>query len=346
MYLNPAESAYPGGRMSNLWREILSRVEALPGVRSASLAQLSPLSGHDQGVNIEVPGFTPQTLRDQHLHMNRVSPDYFTTLGIAVLQGRAFTDRDNEAAPKVALLNETAASFYFGDRNPVGARILLANRPETEQYEIVGIVRNSKHNSMRKEIPRLIYLPTLQSTGRLGRLFLAVRASGDPANLAGAIRSEIRAAGPDILVTDVATLSAQVDQSLLQERLIFTLSAAFGLLALLLACIGLYGVMSYDVARRTHEIGIRMALGASANRVVQLMLRETLWLVAVGVLIGLCAALATMRWVESLLFGLKSYDPLTIGLAALLLFAVAVVAGYLPARRASRVDPMVTLRHF
>ncbi len=344
MYINPAEAPYPGARLTNLWHEILSRVEALPGVRSASLAQLSPLSGHDQGVAVEVPGFTPQTLRDKQTRLNRVSQGYFTTLGIAVTQGRAFSERDNETAPKVALFNETAARFYFGDRNPIGARIRLANRPETEQYEIIGIVRDSKHNSLRREIPRLIYLPALQSTSRLGRMFLAVRASGAPADLAGAIHNEIRAAGSDILITDVATLSEQVDQSLLQERLVFTLSTAFGLLALLLACIGLYGVMSYDVARRRREIGIRMAVGAQAADVVRMVMRETMLMIGAGVVIGLGAAFAATRLVTSLLFGLTATDPATIALATLLLLTVAALAGYLPAHRAARVDPMTALR--
>jgi ABC-type antimicrobial peptide transport system permease subunit len=191
----------------------------------------------------------------------------------------------------------------------------------------------------------MIYLPLLQSLDRLGRLTLAVRAAGRPTELANAIRNEVQAAGSDILVANVATLNEQVDQSLLQERLVATLSLYFGLLALLLACIGLYGVMSYDVARRTHEIGIRMALGASAQRVVRLVLSEALLWVALGVVIGLGIALATTRWAESLLYGLKPNDPLTIGLAALVLLAVGAVAGYLPARRAARVDPLVALRH-
>src|SRR5262249_15359955 len=156
-----------------------------------------------------------------------------------------------------------------------------------------------------------------------------------PTELTSAISNELRAIGPDILLRDVATLNERVDQSLMQERLVATLSLFFGLLALLLACIGLYGVTSYDVARRTHEIGVRMALGANANRVVGLVLRETLGWVALGMALGLGVALATMRWVESLLFGLKPHDPLTIGLAALVLLAVAAVAGYLPARRAA-----------
>jgi len=190
----------------------------------------------------------------------------------------------------------------------------------------------------------MVYLPMAQRLDRPGRLTLAVRVEGKPTDLANAIGNEMRAIGSDILLTNIATLNEQVDQSLLQERLVATLSLFFGLLALLLACIGLYGVMGYDVARRTHEIGIRMALGASAERVVRLVLRQTLLWVAFGVASGLGAALATTRLVESLLFGLKPNDPLTIVLAALVLLAVAGVAGYLPARKAARVDPLAALR--
>src|SRR5262245_34187827 len=190
----------------------------------------------------------------------------------------------------------------------------------------------------------MIYLPMAQTRLPFSGLTLAVRAEGKPAGLIAAISNEIRMAGSDILLTNIATLNEQIDQSLVQERLVATLSLFFGLLALLLACIGLYGVMSYDVARRTHEIGVRMALGASARRVTRLVLQETLLWVALGVASGLGAALATTRWVESLLFGLRPNDPLTIGLTALALAAVAAVAAYLPARRAARVDPLVALR--
>ncbi len=343
MKVRPPETDYLGPRVLTPWKDILLRAERLPGVRSASLSTLSPLDGDDRGIGVTVPGFTPSAERDKEIRLNQVSPGYFQTFGIAVLQGRAFTDSDHETAPKVALLNEAAARFYFGDRNPIGARLSVMRGDKVHQ--VVGIVKDSRYQNLREPDTRMIYLPTTQAFDRLGRLTLAVNATGRPTELTNAIRNEVRAAGSNILLTDIATLSEQVDQSLVQERLVATLSLCFGLLALLLACIGLYGVMSYDVARRTHEIGIRMALGATAERVVRLVLSEALLWVALGVALGLGAALATTRWVESLLFGLKPHDPLTIGLAALLLLAVAAVAGYLPARRAARVDPLVALRH-
>jgi predicted permease len=347
MKINPPETIYQGERLANLWKDVLARVERLPDVRSASLCALSPLDGGGRGVLARVSGFTPRADNEKGIRLNQVSPDYFQTFGIALVQGRGFTNADNESAPRGALFNEAAARFYFGDRSPIGEQITFfpGHTHTTVPYQIVGVVRDAHYENLREPDTRLVYLPLAQKLDRLERLTLAVRAEGRPADLTNVISNEMRTIGSDILLTDIATLNEQVDQSLLQEQLVATLSLFFGLLALLLACIGLYGVMSYDVARRTHEIGIRMALGASAQRVVRLVLRETLLWVALGVVIGLGAALATTRWVESLLFGLKPNDPLTIGLAALVLLAVAAVAGYLPARRAARVDPLVAVRH-
>jgi predicted permease len=347
MRVNPAETVYQGTRLTNLWKDLLARVERLPGVRNVSLSALSPIGGGGRGVTVTVPGFTPKAERDINIGLNQVSPGYFQTFGIAMSQGRAFTDNDHETAPKVALLNEMAARFYFGDRSPLGTQISFNDSPNVERvlYQVVGVVKDARYSNLREPDRRRVYLSMLQSLDRLGQLTLAVRAEGRPAELTSVISSELQALGPDITLTNIATLNEQVDQSLLQERLVATLSLFFGLLALLLASIGLYGVLSYDVSRRTQEIGLRMALGANANRVVRLVLRETLRWVAPGVVLGLGLALATTRWVESLLFGLKPHDPMTIGLSMLVLLAVTAVAGYLPAHRAARVDPMVALRH-
>ena len=345
MRVNPSALIYKGAQLPNLWQEILARVERLPGASAASLSTLSPLGGIDSLKVVEVAGFTPDSPQDQEIRLNQVSPGFFKTFAIGLLQGRTFNEGDNETANKVALLNETAARFYFGDRNPIGAQISFKRKSAPAVYQVVGVVSDSRYNSLRVPDRRSVYLPMLQSLDQLGRLTLAVRGDGRPVDLTNAVRTALRSAGNDILVTYVATLNEQVDQSLLQERLLATLSLFFGLLSLLLACIGLYGVMSYDVARRTHEIGIRIAVGASAQQVVRMVLRQTMVCVALGVSIGLGVAVAATRWAESLLFGLRANDPLTIGLATLTLLAVAAVAGYLPARRASRVDPLVALRH-
>ena len=339
--INPPYGVYRGERLTNLWKEVLTRVEQLPGVRSASLATLSPLSRRDRGVRISVAGFTPGAERDRDIKMNQVSPGFFSTLGISVMQGRAFTGRDDESAPRVALLNEAAARFYFGGRSPLGAQVSVNNRA---QHEIIGIVRDSRYRSLREPDARLIYLPTAQALDILGSLTLAVRASGEPLEMAGALRREIRAVSSDLLLTNLATLDEQVEQSLVQERLLATLALLFGLLALLLACLGLYGVISYDVARRTREIGIRMALGARARDVLKLVVGQGLVLTLAGVTIGLAVAAVATRWLESLLYDVSATDPLTFIVVASLLTTVALLACYLPARRATKVDPMIALR--
>ena len=350
MNVTPSEALYQDARLDNLRKDIVARVERLPGVSSVSFCALSPLVGYHRSDSIEVSGFTPQSGHDNDINMNHVSPGYFQTFGVSMLRGRGFTDADNESAPRVALFNESAARFYFGARSPLGTQIRFGYDPRYEKeppapYEIVGVVKDARYDNLREPDMRMIYLPLAQKRDRLsGPLTLAVRAEGRPTDLIAPISNEVRAAGSDILITNIGTLNQQIDHSLVQERLVATLSLFFGALALLLACVGLYGVMSYDVARRRHEIGVRMALDANARRVMRLVLRETLLWVALGAALGLGAALATTRWVESLLFGLKPHDPLTIGLAAIVLLAVAAVAAYLPARRASRVDPMAALR--
>jgi predicted permease len=345
MRINPPDGAYEGERLAGLWQSVLARVERLPGVRSAALAAISPLSLEIRGVAIDVVDSPPGAVRDKGIGLNQISPGYFQTVGVPILLGRSFTDADIETSPKAALLNETAARHFFGDRSPLGAYVRFIRRDQpSPPYEIVGVVRDSRHRNLREADTRMMYVPITQARDRLGSLTLAMRAEGAPTELTNAINNELRGVGPDILLTNIVTLNEQIDKSLMQERLIATLSLFFGLLALLLACIGLYGVMNYDVVRRTNEIGIRMALGANANCVVRMVLRETLWWVALGLMLGLGAALATTRWMENLLFGLKPHDPLTIGLATLILLTVAAVAGYLPARRAARTDPLAALR--
>jgi predicted permease len=343
--VKPDEKVYSEERRMALWKEILDRAARIPGVRSASLSVLNPMSGMDRGVLIDVPGFESHAVRDRAISLNHVTAGYFETLGTPLALGRGFTDADAANAPRVALLNETAARFYLGGRNPVGVGVRFPFGKEKPPYQIVGVVKDSRHNSLREEVPRMIYIPVFQAIDELRSLTLAVRTAGDPSGLASTVSREARAAGPDILTTDVATLANQVDQSLLEERLVSTLASFFGMLALLLASIGLYGTISYSVARRTNEIGIRMALGASATGVVRLVLRDAVLMIAAGMALGVPAAIAGGRYVQSQLFGLKAADPLTLALACLALAAVALLAGYLPARRASRVDPMAALRY-
>jgi predicted permease len=342
MRLHAPATIAPGAGRATWWKNVQARIEQLPDVRSVSLTTLSPLDGMDRGVRVNVSGFVARSDQEREVRLNHVSPDYFPTFGIPILQGRNFTAADYERTARVTLLNEAAAQFYFNNRSPLGAQATF--RPGEQPYEIIGVVKDSRYQNLREPDTRLIYLPLTVTLDQARQLTLAVRSEGNLSALTPAITKELRTVDTNLLLTNIATLSERVDQSLVQERLVASLSLFFGLLALLLACIGLYGVASYDVARRTNEIGIRMALGADVHRVVRLVLGESLRWVLIGLTLGLIATFVVTRWLESLLFGLKPSDPLTIGLATLVLLPVAALAGYLPARRAARVDPLVALR--
>jgi predicted permease len=290
-----------------------------------------------------VQGYTPQPGVEDDAKVNQVGEHFFDTLQIPIVLGRGLSLRDNQTAPKVAVINQTLARKYFGDDSPIGHRFGLGGPETSGQIEIIGVARDAKYTDIRSEMEPTIYLPYLQSIPSSATFI--VRASSLAASLTTAIREAVYEVDNNLPMFDVKTQTEQADESLTQERLFATLSGFFGILALLLACIGLYGVMSYGVARRTNEIGIRMALGASAPRVTRMVMRETMTVVVVGVVIGLAAALSTTRLIASMLFGLAPNDVLTISSAVVIMIGVAAGAGYLPARRASQVDPMVALRY-
>jgi putative ABC transport system permease protein len=351
--LEPVGSDRKTGKLAALYNELLGRVEAIPGVQMASLVGYSPISRREWlvmgqnpewGKEIDVEGYQPQSGEDMSVHWMQVCPKSFATLGISLQAGRDFSVQDNRESPPVAVINENMARRFFGNEKPIGRRFGFGSVRDSG-IEIVGVVKDAKYKSLREPDRPMFYLPFAQANTGRGQMTLIVRTADASAPVAVAMQREVRALDPAMPMFEVETLEAQLDASLVQERLVATLSSTFGLLALLLACIGLYGVMAYDVARRSHEIGIRMALGASVRQVVLMVLGETLWLVGIGVVIGLGATWAATRWVKSLLFGLQPHDPLTIAWAVLVLLAVAVVAGSVPARRASHVDPMVALRH-
>jgi predicted permease len=342
--VEPPGSAYPDARLAQLWPSLLERVQALPGAHSASLSVLTPFSGRDRGRRMDVRGFQPASGEDLRMHLNYISPDYFPTIGTPLYRGRAFTPRDQAGSPGVAILNRTAARFYFGEEDAIGRRVGFATGDGEQQFEIVGVVEDAKHNDLREPAPRFLYLPLAQSKEREGRLTLAVRTDGEPGALVPALTAEIRALDPAILLTDVAAAEHQIGHSILRDRLIARLSSAFGLLGLALAALGLFGVISHGVAQRTREIGVRMALGADSGRVRWDVMREGLWLVGIGVALGLVVSLVALRAVDGLLYGVRPTDPMTAAVCVLILLSVAAVAAFLPARRASQTDPMVALR--
>jgi predicted permease len=299
----------------------------------------------DRGVGIAVPGAPPIARADRGIRVNHVTSGVSDALGVQLVRGRLFTPADRSGSLRVAILNETAARTYFAESNPIGRKVSFPGQDVEDEYEIVGVVRDARYEHLRKADERMAYLPLEQSVDRIGGVIVAIRGTIDPASLVPALRDEIRLTIPEGFVTNVATLAQQVDASLVQERLVSMLASFFGGLALVLACIGVYGVLAYSVVRRTREIGIRLAIGAQRRSVIWLVLRETLVLIAVGVALGIPAVLAVSRYIESQLFGVAPGDPWAIAGAVAVLLLVAAAAGYQPARRASRVDPMIALRY-
>jgi len=329
------------GLRERFWIRVLERVRQLPAVRAASLSVLTPLSGRDTSREISVPGFHAASEDDRVIHLNHVSDDYFATLGIRLAAGRAFTPADNRAAPMVMLLNETAARMYFAGRNPIGASIRIG---ESGSFQVIGIVRDHKHKNLREQSQRFGYLPLWQAIDPIARITLSVASDQPQAALARLVADEVRAVQRSALVSDVIGIEDQIDATLVSERLLATLGATFAACALALAAVGLSGVVSYTVARRRAEIGIRLALGAPRARIAATVFRDVCVQVGAGLAIGLPIALATGRAAEHLLFGVTSSDPDAYVFGAMVVAAVSGVAAWLPVRRAAAIDPLETLR--
>ena len=340
---------YDDLRLGSLFEHLLERINAMPGIQAAGISIWAFGSGMST-TKTSIEGRIARPGDGEWTDEDHVSPRLFEAMGIPVLLGRTFTVRDNRTSARVAIINERLAHYYFPNSNPIGRQLCFGHKWNRENsYTIVGLVKDAKQNDLRQQMRAKVYVPFKQREGEhRGTRTLVVRGMLNQSSLASELQTLIHSAEPNLPVLDISSLSEELDRTLVDERLIAKLSSSFGLLALLLACVGLYGTMSYSLARRTNEIGIRMALGAQRGNIVGMVLRETLFLVLLGVAIGVPIALAATRLASSLisglLFGLKATDPTTIALATLLMTAVAVFAGYLPARRASRVDPMVALR--
>ncbi|MBL8136120.1 MAG: ABC transporter permease [Acidobacteria bacterium] len=345
-----------------LYRTLGERLAALPGVQSSSYAAEAVLIGNVAARTVQVQGYAPQQGEDMNPWTNEVGPDYFRTLGIALVAGRGFTARDVDGAPRVAVVNETFATYFFGNESPLGRRFGFRSEADPGRWEIVGVVKDTAYSQVRpgegdaldelapgrdlgpSRQPRVVYTPFLQ-TGEVDELTFYMRAeAGAAAGLPALARAAVREADGALPVFRLTTMEATVNGSLAIERLMALLSLLFGVLATTLAAVGLYGVMSYTVARRTREIGVRIALGAARPQVLRMVLGEVAWLTVSGILLGLPAAWAAGRAAESQLFGLTPLDPVSLGGAATLLAAVGLLAGYLPARRAAGTPPSLALR--
>jgi predicted permease len=338
--INTATTGYKGAQLAPLLREVEEKVKAVPGVQTASFSTF--IFNQGQWTSRVFTDAPDQPDGQRSVRQNLVGPDYFTTMGIPLISGRGFGPQDTDKSQKVAVISEVMAQRFFPNVSPLGKRFGTYGRPLNE-FEIVGVVKDAKYGTVTEQWRPMVYYPHAQFPQPLGN-FVA-RFSGPSAAIVPQVRLAIQEVNRNLPIDEVVSLSEHIGRSLTQQKLVARLASFFGLLALLLACVGLYGILSYSVARRTNEIGIRLALGAQRRNVLWLVLREALVLVIVGVGIGLMASLAATRAAETLLYSLKPHDPLTIGLAVLVMLTVAAVAGYLPARRAARIDPLAALRH-
>ena len=338
----PALSGYSPERTLALVDDLRQSMASLPGVRSVSGATVPILAGDDEGSNLTVEGY--QNPRDEDLQVlrNEIGPNFFSTLGIPLISGREFGDGDTAASPPVAIINETLARRVFAGRNPIGGRLAFGAGQKLTSMDVVGVVKDSKHENVRDAIKPFVYTPYSQKA-KLGRLTFYLRTVQAPDALAGALRAEVHRQAPNVPVFDLMSLDAQIQESLYTEHMLAGLSSCFGLLAALLSAVGIFGLMAYTVAQRTREIGIRMALGARRWDVSWMILREVGKMAAIGVALGLPAAMALGHFAQSMLYGVQATDlPMMIAAVALV-SAIALLAGYFPARRAARVNPLMAL---
>jgi predicted permease len=349
---DPRLIGYQGNQIASLYQQLLDRLAAVPGVHSASLSRQGLLSGGATYGNVFVLG--PHLHADQDLdepdpssvleqpNLSYVGPRFFETSGIAMVRGRDIGPQDTAQAPKVAVVNEAFAHYYFGDENPIGRNVI--GGVAGGEMEIVGLARDARYRDLRDQPPRILYIPYLQAPSSWRETNFQIRTVGDPNSMTAAVRKAVQEVNGNLPLYNIKTLTAQVDETLVQERLIGMLSSFFGLLSLLLAGIGLYGILAYTVNLRTQEIGTRMALGASRSQVVMMVLRQGMTLVMIGICLGLATSLAATRAIASQLYGISAIDPFTFACVTFLFLLVAFLACLGPSRRASRLEPMIALR--
>ena len=336
-------AGYQPEQLFPLYRELGERFNQLPGVISASLARFAPESGNTSYYKFAMAGYSPGPGKNMDLSDLSVGPRFFETLAIPSLLGRTIDARDTPASTRVVVVNETFVRQYSRNQNPLGRRISLGSPFKEPGFEIVGVVADSKYHDLREKVQPMGFFSIWQRP--TSGFELVLRTSGAPEGIAAGARRALDLTNNKLPVLHITSLNLQVEQSLKQQKMITSLCSIFGALALFLASIGIYGTLAYSVAGRVTEIAIRMAIGAQRSNVIWLVLRDSALLIAVGVVVGLPLALSGTRWIKSFLFGVPAVDPLAIAAAVLLIMILALIAGYFPARRAARIDPMHALRH-
>jgi putative ABC transport system permease protein len=335
----PAMNGYKPEQVRALLERVETEVAALPGVRGVAASLVPLIAGNNWGNDVTIEGV--KTAGDNNSRFSEIGPGFFGKMGVPLIAGREFTESDNLAAPPVAVVNEQFVKSFLEGRQPVGMRFRIGR---DKPVEIVGVAKNSHYSGVKQNPPKVYYTPWRQEP-RLNSLSFYVRSALPPAQMIPQIRRALAAIDRDLPPDDLRTLDDQVKLNIQSDRLILQLTAAFAILATVLAMLGLYGVMAHSVTRRTREIGIRMALGAAPGRIRTMVMREMLWILGIGLLAGIPAALALARYAESQLYGVKAYDAVVVACAVAALAATAAAAGFLPARRASRVSPLLALRY-
>jgi predicted permease len=342
---DPLAAGYNLTRTTSFANQLAEQISGLPGVLAVTSSKNGLFSGSESGNSIKVEGYTSKNDADLQAAFDEVSPNYFHGVGIPMLLGRDIGLQDTETSPRVAVINETMAKFYFGKANPIGRKFIVEDMESKGPVEIVGVARDARDHKLKGSIDRRFYLPLSQSIGQIPVVNFVVRTVGNPVAVAEAVRKQIKNLDANIPVNNIRSLNELTERAISDQVLIARLSSVFAGLALLLAAIGLYGILSYSVAGRTREIGVRMALGAQRGSVLKMILQEAGILVLVGVVIGIPSAILASRLFSAMLFGLKGTDPVSMLLVIAVLLAITLLASYIPARRATKVDPMIALRY-
>lgn len=341
--IEPPAQRYPISKSIEILHRIEEKIASLPGVDSVTLSREALLGQSGSNIEFLLEGQTKASESNRYIAFNSVGRDFFKTMGIPILYGRSFDVRDTSISPNIAIISRALAQKEFGDKNPVGASIRM--KEGGEQLEIVGVCADAKYAWIRDDAPPVFYVLYTQEKDPRGSMTFEVLTHGNPLNIVGAVRGAVESVDKDLPPIEVRTQQQQIDAAVAPERTFATVTSGFGILAVLLASMGVYGVIAAGVSRRINEIGVRMALGASAEQVLLMVMTEALGLACAGIGTGLCAAPFLTRFLSSRLFGLKPTDPLTLATAGLLLLAAAMLAGWSPARRASRIQPVQALRH-